>query len=338
MARKLASIRKILKLEPIENADNLELAKIGGWQCVVKKGEFSVGDLCVYFEIDSLLPIDPRFEFLRKSSYKVLPSGISGFRLRTIKLRGPLSQGLIMPLSEFPELPQGQYDVTDALKVMLYEPPVSVGMRGQAKGLFPVFIRKTDAERIQNLTEYFLSMVNEPFEVTEKLDGSSMTIYCINNGIGVCSRNMDLKEEENNTFWKSAKDIIPSLKKLGKNIALQGELVGEGIQKNRLKIRGQKFFLFSIYNIDQHSYVSPDERKNIFETLKKNCPIEHVPILIEKDYTFQRYTNIDKLLEFAEGFSCINSASNREGVVFKSYNNPNIIFKAISNKYLLQEK
>src|ERR1700704_851436 len=100
--RKLASIRKIASVDPIEGADNIELVHVDGWQCISKKGDFKPGDLCVYFEIDSFLPIRPQFEFLRKSSYKKMGDK-EGFRLKTIRLRGKLSQGLALNISTFIE-------------------------------------------------------------------------------------------------------------------------------------------------------------------------------------------------------------------------------------------
>lgn len=112
MVRKLASIVVISEVLPIEGADRLELAKMKGkgWQVVVQKGEFSVGDLCVYFEIDSFLnPEDERYAFLRDRCLRkfVSKSGNvlrEGLKIKTIKLRGVISQGLLMPLDKFPEL------------------------------------------------------------------------------------------------------------------------------------------------------------------------------------------------------------------------------------------
>jgi len=109
MERKLATIRKVNEIKPIEGADMIELAIVDGWQCVVKKGEFKPGDPGVYFEIDSYLPIEERYEFLRKSSYKKIPDQLQGqraegFRLKTVKLRGQISQGLMLPPGYFPRI------------------------------------------------------------------------------------------------------------------------------------------------------------------------------------------------------------------------------------------
>lgn len=241
MKRKLISIRKIKEIFPIKGADNIELAKIDGWQTVVKKGEFHKGDYGVYFEIDSFLPIEDRYEFLRKSSYKKLPNGTEGFRLKTIKLRKVLSQGLILPLSLFPEIASIDtgIDLSKRLNVTKYEAPIPAHLSGIVKGQFPSFISKSDQERIQNLPEYFEEYKDIEFEETEKLDCSSVTFYTNNEDFGVCSRNLELKESEDNTIWWLAKklNIENTLFKLSKNIALQGEIVGEGIQKKQIEYK-----------------------------------------------------------------------------------------------------
>ena len=183
MERKLASVRRITDIQPIPNADAIEVVVVGGWKVVTKKGEFNVGDLCVYCEIDSFLPILPQYEFLRKSSYKKLSTGEEGFRLRTIKLRGQVSQGLVLPLSVLPggrELFEGM-DVTEVLSITKYEPPIPASLAGKVKGLFPSFLHKTDEERLQNLDSEYPFDSNKKYYVTEKLDGSSATFYFRNN-------------------------------------------------------------------------------------------------------------------------------------------------------------
>lgn len=172
--RKLASIRVVSEIKPIEGADNIELAIVDGWQCVVKKGEFFEGQPCVYFEIDSFLPIKPVFEFLRKSSYRKMGMK-EGFRLKTIRLRGQISQGLVLGLSILPEGLEPCFfensnhkDVSDILGVIKYEPPIPACLVGKVKGNFPSFIRKTDLERVQNIWNE-IKDCKEDFEVTVNL-------------------------------------------------------------------------------------------------------------------------------------------------------------------------
>lgn len=361
--RKLASVQLVESISPIEGADNIEKATILGWSCVVKKGEFKPGDLCVYFEIDSFLPIRPEFEFLRKSSFKRLPDGTEGFRLKTIKLKGQVSQGLALPLSSVIPILQSKfatvtdvgtitlsdeyyernlvagYDLSVDLCVIKYEPPIPVQLQGKVKGYFPSFIRKTDQERVQNIW-HKIKDLDERFEVTVKLDGMSCTYY-LNNGVfGVCSRNMELEENEGNTFWKLARkyDIEKSLRLLGKNIALQGEVIGEGIQGNKENIKGQDFYLFDIFDIDNQRYLSPWSRWDVFCFLRRcDFPLpyfEHVDVL-SRGCKRSMFNSIDDILSYANGPS-INSPV-REGIVFKSLTT-DLTFKVISNEYLLKNE
>lgn len=334
--RKLATVRKILELRQIEGADKIEIAIIDGWQCVTQKGRFKVGDLGCYFEIDSFLPIRPEFEFLRKNCFRIMHDGSEGFRIRTIRLRGIISQGLLLTFEEAlvnPGVQEG-YDLTEALGVRLYEQPVPAVLRGVIKGSFPSFLRKTDEERVQNIVGYLPSYSNIPFEITEKIDGSSCTCYWKDDYFGVCSRNLDLKESEGNAFWEIVKSlkINEILPKVG-NYALQGELYGEGVQKNPLKIKGRRLAIFNVFNIDKQRYLWPVERK---EFLSKNFPeLEHVPI-IEEFADISKMT-LDDILNLSIRKSMINPTRDVEGIVLKSQETRWFSFKVINNNYLLKD-
>jgi len=339
MERKLASIRKISNLSPIDGADKIEVATIDGWEVVVAKDVgHKVGDLVVYCEVDSFLPIKPEFEFLRKSSYKKMSDGTEGFRLKTIRLRGVVSQGLVLPLSiiEYTNVEfEVGMDVTNLLGIVKYEPPIPAELAGKVKGLFPSFLRKTDEERVQNLAKEFGEwgfQSKHQFYVTEKLDGSSSTYYMKDGEFGVCSRNLELLETEGNTFWKVARelDLENKLRNYGMNISLQGELIGEGIQGNPYKIKGQTVKFFNVFNIDTQ------ERMTLGSFLKvmDDLDLDFVPFL---DMNFMLPRTIDGMLQYAEGKSKLNFGAEREGVVVRSMD-MTISFKAISNKFLLNEK
>lgn len=334
--RKLASIRRIDAIEPIEGADKIVVAKIGGWQVVTQKTNYQVGDLCVFFEIDSFLPVEERFEWLRKTSYKKFEDGTEGFRIKTIKLRGQLSQGLSLPLSDFPELanlPEGE-DVTDLLKVIKYDPPVPVSMSGIMKGRFPSFIPKTDQERIQNcIKDVSTKWKDHKFEATLKLDGSSMTVYYKDGDFGVCSRNLDLIEDDENIFWKTAKsyELDTALRTIGRNIAIQGELMGPGIQGNREAFSVHRFFVFDIYDIDKQRYFTRKERQEFLDDhLYDLDDVPHINDIKVDDFTLEDF------LEYADRKSINNEVA--EGVVFKSLDDPSVSFKVINNKFLLGEE
>ena len=374
MERKLATIQKIREIRPIEGADAIELAIINNWQVVVAKNVgHKPGDWVVYCEIDSFLPVREEFEFLRKSSFKKMGDQ-EGFRLKTIKLRGQISQGLVLPIAvlEGPEemkigisqqpagdqLQLGPYDdalvieegadVSSILDIVKFEPPIPAQLAGKVKGYFPSFIRKTDEERVQNLTKEYEGWKDRAFYVTEKLDGSSATFYFKDGVFGVCSRNLELAEPEEefipgtvmcedgverpkqeNSFWKVARemDLKSKLETLGYNICLQGELIGEGIQKNPYKFKGQAVYFFNAFNIDTQEYLGFEE----FVKLTAELSLPTVPIL-KTDFTLP--DTIDQLLTYAEEKSFLNPSFDREGVVIRSHDRK-ISFKAISNKFLL---
>ena len=335
--RKLATIRKIDELRPIPEADAIECAVIGGWTVVVKRGEFSEGDLAVYCEIDSWIP-HALAPFLSKGKEPRVYDGIAGERLRTMKLRGQLSQGLLLNLDAV--IPQTNSfvegdDVSELLGIVKYEAPVPAQLAGEVKGMFPGWIQKTDQERVQNLKQELEHWKSERhlWEITEKLDGSSMTVYLRDGEFGVCSRNLELKPNPDNSLWKVAvrNDLEGKLRALGRNVALQGELIGEGIQGNPYKIRRQEFYLFDVYDIDRACYFTPDERKSL--ALEHN--INHVPVF--GTYETNESTTIESLLQYAEGDSVLGDivGPTREGLVFKSQT-MQCSFKAISNKFLLK--
>jgi RNA ligase (TIGR02306 family) len=339
MERKLATIRRISKIQPIFGADAIELAIIGGWKVVVAKNVgHKVGDLVVYCEVDSFLPIKPEYEFLRKTSFKKMGDQ-EGFRLRTIKLRNQTSQGLILPLKDV-QLPNKDLlsegmDVTKELGIVKYEPPVPAELAGKVKGLFPSFIPKTDEERVQNLTKEYDEWKNDPtkeFYVTEKLDGSSATFFVKNGEFGVCSRNLELLETEGNTFWRFVRQskLDEKMLSLGQNISLQGELIGEGIQGNPYKLKGHTVKFFSGFNIDKFEYLELSSLKYITEKLG----VEMVPIL-NSDFTLP--DNVEDIIELSDGKSKLNSNFDREGIVVRSLDKT-VSFKVISNKFLLNEK
>lgn len=335
MERKLASIKTINNIQPIEGADVIELATVDSWNVVVAKAaSHKVGDTVVYCEIDSFLPIREEFEFLRKSSYKKMGDQ-EGFRLKTIKLRGQVSQGLILPISIFDDFSWTAHeglDVTQRLGIQKYEPPIPAQLSGIAKGLFPSFIPKTDEERVQNLTKEYEGWKTQQFYITEKLDGSSATFFYNNGVFGVCSRNLELLETEENSFWKVARhlQLKECLSSRKSNYAIQGELIGEGVQGNPYKIKGQTVRFFNAFNIDTRQYLGLSE----FVDLIKFMSLETVPIL-NRNFTLPN--TIEELLKYTEDKSTLNPQFDREGIVIRSIDR-NISFKAISNKFLLKHQ
>lgn len=343
--RKMATIRKIDEINPIDGADAIEVATVGGWKVVVKKGEYAVGDLAVYCEIDSWIPTELA-PFLTKGKEPREYNGVKGERLRTVKLRGQLSQGLLIPLikkmsgnllpTTMRVVAEGE-DVTDELGIKKWEKAIPAQLAGQVKGNFPSLIPKTDQERVQNLKKHLEEISLIDFEVTEKLEGSSMTCYLIDGEFGVCSRNLDLKRDENNSFWATAiaENIEAKMRAVSEsasdwNFAIQGELIGPSIQGNIYKLSKCEFRVFDVYDITDGEYLFPFNRRNLIERM---C-LKHVPLVNHK---WLPPNSIDGILDAAEGKATLNPKQEREGIVLKA-NDGSMTFKAISNRYLMKQK
>lgn len=397
--RKLASIQQIAEIRPIEGADAIEAVRVNDWWCVAKKGEFTLNDLCVYHEIDSLLPMGGVYDFLaaRGTRKSELEDGtiVEGYRLRTIRLKGQLSQGLALPMSSFeifkkiaPESCHsastlvGKYywmdlssppvqammilsvsdNVTELLGVHKYELPMNASLRGTARGNFPSFARKSDQERCQNIRRevWDAYVAGDEFQVTVKLDGSSMTtgvivgpsaeLYGTEPRFFVCSRNLELKETEGNAFWDIARRddmenkirmYIDKCSEIGLDLdglVFQGELISPSIQQNFEGVNRPDFFVYNMFDIENQEWFVPLATRDIAGVLgMKHVPILHDHIALKDLFPdATQDTIIQQLLDYADGPSAFGGKF-REGVVFKRVDGK-FSFKAISNKYLLKEK
>ncbi len=373
--RKLVTIRKLENIRPINGADRIMLGSIDGWDVVIEKGKYEEGELVVYFEIDSVIPITDFFSFLSKYN-KVVTNfdGSKGYLIKTLRMNKfkVLSQGLVMKIQDLIDngiLKDDPYsvgeDVTEQVGVVVYDDGSSEFDSKSKKtlGSFPSFIPKTDQERIQNLPEYFEIHRKQLFECTEKLDGSSGTIYYHKGKIGVCSRTQELDPESDspwtrvNKMYKIGEKLQQFCEGVNRNLALQGEVVGPSIQKNRLGLPVLRFYVYDIFDIDDQEYLFPYDRMEIVESLE----LDHVPIL----YNFndvggtsiwtpfmkgfgEGCSSIEELLDLASRYpSVLNEDKPREGIVFKSLGEQfdiegredrcvkeRISFKVINNNYL----
>jgi len=330
MERKLASIQRIVKLHKTDKFDNLLLAQVLGWHCLVKKEEFKEGDLCVYFEIDSILPDKPIFAFMNRYRNKV----------KTIKMHGVYSQGLALPLSLFPELinvAEGQ-DVTNELGVTKYEGALPIC--GDVMGNFPVGIPKTDETRLQAIPGILERNKGVECYVTEKIDGCSATYYVYDGKFGVCSRNLELKRSDC-VYWAMSDKykIEEQLLSLGKNIVLQGEIVGPKVQGNKYKLPNQQFYLYNVMEWQGNSYSYTNFDNLIHYSGMLNIPT--VPILPWTNYILDG-ADVDQWVEMSKGSSTLNCMTRREGLVVRGKENQfdievgRLSFKVINPDFLLK--
>lgn len=346
MDRKLASIQRIISLEPITGADAILVAQVLGWKCVVKKNEFKVGDLCVYFEIDSILPIAQWNDHLRKGSEKDKP-----LRVRTIRLRGQLSQGLALPLTGmlplFNPVTNSSWEiddeVTDMIGVKKYEPYIPPELSGVMRGNFPSFIPTTDEIRLQAKPSLIDEVGNTPMFGTVKMDGASITAYVKDGVFGVCSRKIDLERSGTNSYWRAAKALSLEEKMIGygilcnvPNFAIQGELCGPGIQGNKMGLKEITVMFYNIYFIDSATY-------GCHGRLKEFCEInslEMVPTIYTGPLN-ENLKTLDGILEFASSLNYANGTP-AEGIVWRSQEEKyseilkgRLSFKTISSRFLL---
>lgn len=371
--RNLAHIEIIEKLELIPNADFLEKATILGWECVVKKDEFKVGDKCVYIETDSILPAIEYFDFMEKRRYRV----------KIIKLKKQVSQGLVIPLSDVEVIvkqlnknidqfgfePSIGVDLTKCLGIIKYDSQSKeenlLITNKQSKNFihkylmkyswyrklqvktdkgWPSWIQKTDEERIQNIPRTLDRLANEAIYVTEKLDGQSASYsfklfkkfkFFKEWKFYVCSRNICLRKPSNNSYWSIAKslDIENKLRKYGKQITIQGEIIGPGIQKNKYNLNEYKFYVYNIHKIDSDTHCGCIEIQEICKTLG----LDMVPIVftgILSDFA----KNISEIVEKSAGNSILIKRQ-REGIVARrfdsSFEHRAESFKVINPTFLL---
>jgi RNA ligase (TIGR02306 family) len=352
VVKNLATIQKIKSLSPIPDADKIELAKMedNEWQVVVQKELHKVGDLVCFIAIDTVVPEAPWSEFLRKSH----------FRVRTIRLKKQLSQGLIIQLTDLKKEPgieglstgtvgfAGMLvgdDITTLIGVTKYEKPIPANLHGKIKGNFPTkYVSVTDEERLQNCSRILEELNGVKGYASVKMDGTSATyINFLPDGLTdgeqhVCSRKLSLKapiegDKPNVYFQMEQKyNILDKLKAKG-NYAVQGEICGPGIQGNKMGLKEVDFFVFNVFNISERRHLNFDE----FISFTKELGLQTVEIIDSNfDFTGRKF---DEMLAMADG-SYANGTP-REGIVFRplvekysDYMKGRVSFKVVSNKFL----
>lgn len=352
----LATIQRILNIAPIPDADAIEAAHVLGWQVVIKKGEYKIGDLCVYIQIDTLVPETEYFDFLRERKYRV----------RTIKLRKQISQGLIVPL------PKGNWnegdDVTELIGVKKYEKPDNNPERFARPRMpkvwykkwyyifkynflykaFPSLQRKqrskfpnhlvgvTDEERIQNIPQVLIQYAGKSFVVSYKLDGSSITIIHSRvfgkSKFRICSRRFELHDKKNdwyrvfvNTDFKF--EILKLVRHFGTDdIIVQGEAIGK-FNGNHHNLPSEQIRLFNIYvrgkRLNQKDFIDACVKMNI-----PHCP-KYKEIALNH--------TMEDILKESEIKDLLNPNVECEGLVWRCVED-NMSFKVLNNRYLLNEK
>jgi RNA ligase (TIGR02306 family) len=340
----VARVVQVGEVSAIPKADAIELAKIGGWSAVVKKGAHRKGDLAVYFEIDTFLPEgNPAWQFL-VDTHPTEFQGARGHALRTVRLRGQVSQGLLLSFAELGiSVEEGRdpsFDPAARFGAKKYEEPLPPDLEKVARGMLPTLVPRTKQERIQNLESEFAlwqadgARGERTWEATEKLEGASCTFAWIKKELHACSHRVDYLSSSDNEFWQAAKllDIENKCEaEFGaRSFALQGELVGPGQEGNVYLLAERQFLLYEVVDLDQGRKLLPSERRDLAEKMG----IPHVPLL-GVGLAFNAGQSMEQLVAASDAESLFVPGRRREGVVYKCEQDAEVSFKAISNDYLV---
>lgn len=345
--RKLASIQIVTKIEPIRGADRIELAHVLGWQCVVNKGQFKEGDKAVYYEVDSFLPVWPEYEFLRSSSYRKTDFMGEGFRLKTMKFRGEISQGLLLPISTFPGIsPDAEpgTDVTALLGVRKWEIEERVTTGGTIVGGLPHDVPHTDEMRIQAEPALLKEFAGLEYYISTKMDGSSHSVSIDEDGFHVTGHNYEYKDDGGSSFYEFIKTMDLKEKMEAfirenglRSLTIQGELCAPGIQQNRLRLQKPAWYVFTVRENGKRTGLK--RMQEICLTLGlETVPVEEVGTDLPA-----KYGSVETILNRADGN--YPNGGRKEGIVIRPtepvfcplLNGP-LSMKVVSNKYLLKNE
>lgn len=332
--RELVRLVTIDDVKPVENADALDVVTVGGWNVVSQKGLYKPLEEAWYFEVDSLLPIDnPAFEFLATRGIKEI-DGKKYHRLKTIKLRGQISQGLLVPYTELNVPDKWEVNAQEYLGVLKFDDTVlskNIG-NGDTAGSFPTkYGQKTDAERVQNLKPFWDEIKADSWIATEKIDGCSLSVFRDEDAnFRVCSRNWEVKDGDN-LYWNTVRHYMHVFEMLMPGEGIQAEIYGPGIQGNRLDVKEVRI---GIFNFLRNGVTIP----------RMQWPT-HVYDYRVPSYHLTLPETIEDTIALADGIkSLINYNKLAEGIVWTNFfgNSPHYLgrncFKIISNNYLLKEK
>lgn len=337
--RKLATVQSIKAIEPIDNADQIETARVLGWQVVVRKNMFQPGMKAVYFETDTLLPeTNPHFASFQSHGQKsVVVNGtkVKGHVLRTRKLRGVVSQGLLMSLAELgldSSLTVGT-DVTDMIGVHKWEEQLP--QNGNIIGRFDTkWAPKTDAIRVQTLAEYWDLIKSMKWVPTVKVDGSSQTLLNDGENIRIFSRNWETSKDVAGFQVAEQFGLVDAIKQYP-GMAVQFELAGPKFNGNRLKLEHLRPFVFAIWeNSVKVPHADWDDVFNKFSVPVLGdewAPTGDLDEMIEKVSTLRgQITN--GLLDEGIVFHLVDDSTG----ALPEWLDVNRNFKIINNKYLLK--
>lgn len=336
-------VRKVIGIEPHFNAEKLEIIKVNGlaYTIISAKGNYNIDDLVVVFQSDAVLPEDLieyfKLNFLHK-----------GNRVKEVKLRGVISQALVLPFTEIEQyavdknnetlrdkISSYQYfyennyieacnnfNFSEELNVIKYEPPITF-QQGNAKGSLPINVERYDLENAERNPDYFEELLKEVVVVSEKLEGTNISIHVdVEGEVHVCSRSLNLKEDSDGIYWKVAKqknlhEIVKLIQKdwfettnEWTSVTLRGELIGQNIQGNIYGIEGHEIYLFDIKFGQNYA------DSGVLYSMCRKYGLLHAPIVFRGNFS-QFANTLDDLKTVSDGYSILNDDVLREGIVIR---------------------
>lgn len=319
---KLVTFETISQLLPIEGADRIELARIQGWQSVVKKGEYKIGDRVIFIPIDTVIEPADWNRFLQDKKDPTKP-----IRVKTAKLRGAISQGVIFPTSITDTTEEEQ--LPEVLKVSKYERPMSLQLAGLAKGFFPShLVSRTDEDNLKSNIEVLEELRKADLvEVTVKIDGTSATyIKELDGTFRVCSRNLELKDTESNVHWQMARKYNIQ-DKLEVGYAIQGEISGPGIQGNPAGYDEVNLKIFNVFDLQDRRPLARDRWDLAFTDIPY---VDHYGVLFRDEFAKM---SIDDLQVMTNKLLYDNQEP-AEGLVFRGIKNGKLMYSETLHKML----
>lgn len=311
--------------DPKKENENFVIAIVDdGWQVVVEKEKFNVGDQGTFIPSGSWIP-NTLIPFSQVGEYK----SIKGAYLPVLKRFGAISEGILIEADKY----------NDNLEVRVWERDLPEEFECKKYRTYPTFLKTLEYPHAQEIPEeIFKTHYHENFEVTPRLDGIEMIVYVKNGRFGICNEKYDIPEQSNNAFWKLAYDLnlINPMIDYRDQYAIHGTILGKGVYNNLERIPERRFFIHDIYDIEKSAFVSSKKRYKIFSDLCEFCSFDHVKVFDKSISLAHVATNMRDLVSYANGTS-IEPFSKRRGLIFKS-NDSDFSFKVKSNNFCIANK
>jgi len=319
-----ARLATVTEVKTTKHEDCQALIIDNGWQVVVEKDAYQVGDQVTFIPAGSWIP-STLVGLSESGEYK----GVKGGYLPVMKLAGEDSEGIVLSADK--------YDENQWARV--WERDLPQEFQPESYRSYPTFIRKVEYPHAQDIPDLiFNEYHNQQFEITPRIDGIEMTVFVKGGRFGICSDRYWIDESTKDAFWKFAYDLnLPTpMVDYRDQYAIHGTIAGKGIYQNHEKMNDRRFFVHDIYDIESSTFMTPKERYKIFSDLAESCNFHHVDIFKQSIPLCEVALDMRQFVNYANGNS-MTPYSKRKGLVFKSIDSE-FGFKIKSNNFCFSHK